>query len=49
MKIELNENVINNTIHCDHDFICLADDWTQCGAVKTLITEKLLYVHFQWG
>ena len=49
MKIEVNENVINKTTHCDHEFICLEDEWTQCGVVKTLITDKLLYVHFEWG
>lgn len=44
MKIELNEDVINRTTHCDHDFLCLSDEWKQCGVVKTLIAGKLLYV-----
>ena len=46
MKIEVNENVINKTAHCDHDFLCLSDEWKQCGVVKALIADKLLYVQF---
>ena len=49
MKIEVNENVINKTTHCDHDFLCLSDEWTPCGVVKTLIADNLLYVDFDWA
>jgi len=49
MKIEVNENVINKTAHCDHDFLCLSDEWKQCGVVKALIADKLLYVQFDSG
>ena len=41
MKIEVNENVINKTTHFDHDFLCLSDEWTQCGVSKHLIAGKL--------
>jgi len=44
MKIEVNETVINRTTHCDHDFLCLSNGWKQCGTVKALIADKLLYV-----
>lgn len=46
MKIEVNENVIHKTTHCDHDFLCLSDEWTQCGAAKHLISGKLLNVFY---
>jgi len=49
MKIEVNENVIDKTTHCDHDFLCLSDEWKQCGIVKALIADNLLYVDFDWG
>ena len=49
MKIEINENVIKKTTHCDHDFLCLTDEWEQCGEVKALIADNLLYVHFDWA
>lgn len=49
MKIEVNPDVINKTTHCDHDFLCLSDEWTQCGVIKNLIGGKLLCVHFDWG
>lgn len=43
MRMPVSQTVLQETIHCDHDFLCQKPKWMPCGPVSREVEGVLLY------